>query len=513
MLLEMQEISVEFPGVLAVDDVSISVEPGEVRSVVGENGAGKSTLVEVLAGVYPHGEYRGTIRLEGEEKHFIGVSDAEASGIVMIPQEMNMVDDRSIAENLFLNRVLKRFGLVDDHKMLSLAEEYLDPMGINVSPTTLVGELGRAQKQMVAIASALSKDVKVLILDEPTATLSGHESELLFGQIAKVAAQGIACLYISHRLEEVLRISDSVTVMRDGRLVGTHPAAGLFEKGIVEMMIGRKMESFFPERDVNIGETAFAVRGVTVPHPMVPEINVVDDVSFEVRRGEILGLFGLVGAGRTELATALIGHADGGSFEEVQLGDRSVTSVGHSSQALELGYGYLPEDRKSMAVIPNLNVARSISVGSLPRLTTKAGMLDTKREYELAEEFRDHFRIKTRDLQTQIVNLSGGNQQKVMLARLMAQDLRVLILDEPTQGVDVGAKAEIYRILNEAVADGTAIIMISSDLPEVMGMADRILVMQRGRVTGEFIAGQASSQEILEAATLVSNSEEIDHAG
>lgn len=510
MLLEMREISVEFPGVLAVDQVSISVEPGEVRSIVGENGAGKSTLVKVLAGVYPHGEYRGSIRLDGEEKQLAGVADAEANGIVMIPQEMNMVNDRSIAENLFLNRVPKRFGFVDEKKMFSLAEEYLEPVGIQVSPTTLVGELGTAQKQMVAIASALSKDVKILVLDEPTATLSGHESELLFEQIAKVAAQGIACLYISHRLEEVLQISDSVTVMRDGQLVGTRPAAELSEKNIVEMMIGREMDSFFPERDVTVGEVVFAAKNVTVPHPMVPGINVVDDVSFEVRRGEILGVFGLVGAGRTELATALIGHADGGRFDEIRVGDHTITSIEHSSRALELGYGYLPEDRKSMAVIPNLDVTRSISVSSLPGLS-RAGFLDTKREYELAEEYRDYFRIKTRDLLTPIANLSGGNQQKVMLARLMAQNLKVLILDEPTQGVDVGAKSEIYRILNAAVAEGTAIIMISSDLPEVMGMSDRILVMQRGRMVGEFDAGRASSKDILEAATLVSHAEEMDY--
>jgi len=510
MLLEMQEISVEFPGVLAVDQVSISVAPGEVRSIVGENGAGKSTLVKVLAGVYPHGEYSGSIHLDGEAKQLTGVADAEANGIVMIPQEMNMVNDRSIAENLFLNRVPKRFGFVDEKKMFSLAEEYLEPVGIQASPTTLVGELGTAQKQMVAIASALSKDVKVLILDEPTATLSGHESDLLFEQIAKVAAQGIACLYISHRLEEVLQISDSVTVMRDGKLVGTRPAEGLSEKSIVEMMIGREMDSFFPERDVTVGDTVFAAKNVTVPHPMVPGINVVDDVSFEVRRGEILGLFGLVGAGRTELATALIGHAEGGSFEEIRVGDHTITSIEHSSRALELGYGYLPEDRKSTAVIPNLDVTRSISVSSLPTLS-RAGVLDAKREYELAEEYRDYFRIKTRDLLTPIANLSGGNQQKVMLARLMAQNLKVLILDEPTQGVDVGAKSEIYRILNAAVAEGTAIIMISSDLPEVMGMADRILVMQRGRLVGEFDAGQASSKDILEAATLLSPAEEMDY--
>ncbi len=510
MLLEMHEITVEFPGVLAVDKASISVEPGEVRSVVGENGAGKSTLVKVLAGAYPHGEYQGQIRINGKTQQSTGVADAEASGIVMIPQDMNMVDDRSIAENLFLNRVPRRFGMVDEFTMFDLSEEYLAPVGIDVSPTTLVGELGTAQKQMVAIASALSKDVKVLILDEPTATLSGHESELLFEQIAKLADRGIACLYISHRLEEVLRISDSVTVMRDGKLVGTQSASDLSERRIVKMMIGREMESFFPERDVTIGETVFAAKGVTVPHPMVPSINVVEDVSLEVRRGEILGLFGLVGAGRTELASALIGHAEGGSFEEIRVGERSVRQLNHSSKALELGYGYLPEDRKSMAVIPNLDVARSISVSNLPSLT-KAGMLDTKREYELAEKFRDAFRVKTRDLQTKIVNLSGGNQQKVILARLMAQDLEVLILDEPTQGVDVGAKSEIYRILNEVVAQGTAIIMISSDLPEVMGMADRILVMQRGRLTGEFRASDTSSQEVLEAATLGPHSEENQH--
>ena len=510
MLLETQDISVEFPGVLAVDHVSISVEPGEVRSIVGENGAGKSTLMKVLAGVYPQGEYRGLMRLEGEEKNFSGVADAERNGIVMIPQEMNMVDDRSIAENLFLNRVPKRFGLVDERKMLSLAEEYLEPVNIGASPTTLVGELGTAQKQMVAIASALSKDVKVLILDEPTATLSGHESELLFEQVAKVAAQGIACLYISHRLEEVLRISESVTVLRDGRLVGTELASGLSEKRIVKMMIGREMDSFFPERQATVGDAVLTVKGATVPHPMVPGINVVDDVSFDVRRGEVLGIFGLVGAGRTELATALIGHAPGGRFQQLRIGDRTVRSVAHSSEALDLGFGYLPEDRKSTAVIPNLDITRSISVSSLRRLA-RAGWLDPKAEYELAEKYSGHFRIKARDLRTEVVNLSGGNQQKVMLARLMAQELEVLILDEPTQGVDVGAKAEIYRILNEAAARGTAIIMISSDLPEVMGIADRILTMQRGRITGEFDASHASSQEILEAATLVPHSQEVDH--
>lgn len=509
-LLQLQNISVEFPGVLAVDDVSLAVRPGEVRSIVGENGAGKSTLVKVLAGVYPEGEYSGKILINDQETSFQGVADAEANGVVMIPQDMNMVDDRSIAENLFLNRVPKKFGMVDEHKMFTLAEQYLEPVGINVAPTTLVGELGTGQKQMVAIASALSKDVKILILDEPTATLSGHESELLFEQIANVAKRGIACLYISHRLEEVLRISDSVTVMRDGKLVDTEPAAELSERRTVEMMIGRTMETFFPEREVEIGETIFEAKGVTVPHPMVPGINVVDDVSLSVRKGEILGVFGLVGAGRTELATALVGHAAGAKFDEIRVAERKITRIEHSSEALKMGYGYLPEDRKSTAVIPNLNVSRNISISNLKRLT-HGGVLNKKQEYELAEEYRDHFRIKTRDLQTEIVNLSGGNQQKVMLARLMSQNLRVLILDEPTQGVDVGAKSEIYRILNEAAANGTAIIMISSDLPEIMGMADRVITMQRGRLTGEFDATTTSSQEILEAATLSQTAKEHDH--
>lgn len=500
-MLHMDDISVEFPGVLAVDRVSLSVQLGEVRSVVGENGAGKSTLMKVLAGVYPHGEYTGVIRLDGQEQRFSGVADAEASGIVMIPQEMNMVDDRSIAENLFLNRVPSKRGLVDEKEMFHLAEQYLAPVGIDVSPTMLVGELGTAQKQMVAIASALSKRVKVLILDEPTATLSGHESELLFEQIARVSSQGIACLYISHRLEEVLRISDTVTVLRDGELVDTEPSSGLSERRIVEMMIGRKMESFFPPREVEIGEPVFSASGVTVPHPMVPELNVVEDVSFSVRRGEILGLFGLVGAGRTELATALVGHAEGGHFDEIRIRDERITRIEHPGEAFAHGFGYLPEDRKSMAVVPNLDVARSISLSSLARLVRR-GLLDRKREYELAEEYQEHFRIKTRDLSQEIINLSGGNQQKVMLARLMALDLDVLILDEPTQGVDVGAKAEIYRILNEAAGQGKAVILISSDLPEVIGMADRVLVMRRGRVTGEFSAAEATSQQILEAATL-----------
>ncbi|MBS4206648.1 sugar ABC transporter ATP-binding protein [Bacillus sp. FJAT-50079] len=476
------------------------MKAGEVRSLVGENGAGKSTLMKALSGVHPSGNYDGEIRLEGKTMGFQGVADAEKNGIIMVPQELNLVDDLSIAENLFMNQLPENKGFIDYFNLYSEAERIMKEVGLHVSPITKVKELGVAQKQMVVIGRALWNKVKVLILDEPTSTLSNLESEILFAKIKEFQQRGIAVIYISHRLEEVLAISDSITVMRDGRIIDTKDVEEMNEQKIVSLMIGRDLDQFFPPIVRKSGKEILNVQNFTVYDPKLPGRKLVDDVSFALKEGEILGLFGLVGAGRTELAMGLIGAWDAAAEGKVFM-EENLVKIESPWDAIQSGIGYLPEDRKSLAIIPELSVSKNISVSTLEKLGNY-GMIDSKIELIKNHKFVEDLNIKTASLDTTIKSLSGGNQQKCILARLIAVNSKVMILDEPTQGVDVGAKSEIYNILDQLAKEGKAILMISSDLPEVLGVSDRVMIMRQGKLVSTLIPEETDRQVALEYATL-----------
>lgn len=499
-ILELNSVSVEFPGVLAVDNVNLTVARGEIRGIVGENGAGKSTLMKVLSGVHSKNNYTGVVKLNGEEISFNNVSDAEKNGITMVPQELNLVEELSVAENLFLNLLPGSNGLVDKYSLYKKAEEIMSEVGLNVSPSTKVAELGVAQKQMIVIGRALLLNVKVLILDEPTSTLSNLESEILFNKIKELKEAGITCLYISHRLEEVLDICDSITVIRDGKIIKTTPADTLTEQKVVSLMIGRDLDQFYPDTKRSHGDVKFSVSDFSVYDTKFKDRNVVDSVSFHVRTGEIVGIFGLVGAGRTELAKGIIGAWEGDVQGNLYIDGKEI-AVANPWEAVSVGLGYLPEDRISQSIIPERSVSDNITVSSISTICNY-GVIDKREESSKNYRFVEELSIKTPNLEAKIKNLSGGNQQKAIIARLLAVNAEILILDEPTQGVDVGAKTEIYNLLNELSEQEKAIIFISSDLEEVLGMSDRLLVMREGKLVETLIPEETNRYEVLEYATL-----------
>src|SRR5690625_3601228 len=500
LTLAIEQVSVEFPGVLAVEKANIEISAGEVRGIIGENGAGKSTLMKVLSGVYTKEDYTGIVKLEGNEIDFNGVSEAELNGISMIPQDLNLVDELSVAENIFLGLLPGTRGLVDKKSMYQKTVEILKELDLNISPSTKVIELGVAQKQMIVIARALLLDVKVLILDEPTATLSTTESDILFKKIDELKNAGVTCLYVSHRLEEVINICDTVTVMRNGVIVGTEKSDHLTEQKLVSMMIGYDLEHFYPDRHPNIGQVKLSLENFSVYDPKLETKKLVDSVSLEVHEGEILSIFGLVGAGRTEMAKAVIGAWQGNVEGDIFI-EGHKQEIKNTFEALSAGIGYLPEDRKGQANIPNRSISDNISVSSISDVCQYT-VINRQKELERNSDLFKKFDIRAPDLQTKIKNLSGGNQQKTILSRLLAADSEILILDEPTQGVDVGAKAEIYNLLNELSEQGKAIIFISSDLEEVLGFSDSIQVMREGKLSKKLIPNKNDRYTILEYATL-----------
>jgi ABC-type sugar transport system ATPase subunit len=500
VLLEFEGLTKRFPGVVAVKDAGLQIRAGEVHSIVGGNGAGKSTLMKMLSGVYPHGTYEGSIRLMGRECAFKTILDAQGQGIVMIPQDINMANDLSVAENLFLGKHPNRRGFVDFPSMYRQSQEIIEDFGLNVDPTTKVREIGIAQKQLIVIARAMHNDVKVLLLDEPTSTLSDKECKILFDKVEMLKDRGIACVFISHRLEEVKQISDVITVMRDGMIVGTSDNRDMTEKKIVELMVGRATDEVYPERDRTPGEVVLKVRHVTVRDPKVPAKKIVDDVSFELRRGEILSVYGLVGAGRSETALAMLG-AFGGPVEcEMELKGKPI-GILSPGDAVSNKIGYLPEDRKRQGVVEISSVAKNITIPSLTRLV-KNGTIDARRESGIVSDVISKLAIKTPSPETPVRNLSGGNAQKCVLGRWIAADSEILILDEATQGIDVETKSQIYFLLDALAKQGKAVLFISSDLSEVIGISDRIMTMKNGRVINTTDGKSADRTRILWEATV-----------
>ncbi len=496
-ILKMSNIVKEFSGVRALAGVDIEVRRGEVHGICGENGAGKSTLMKVLSGVYPHGTFEGTIEFDGREVRYKTINDSEQDGIVIIHQELALSPYLSIAENIFLGNEIQRFGVIDWDETNRRAAELLKRVGLNENPATVIREIGVGKQQLVEIAKALSKDVKLLILDEPTAALNDEDSAHLLGLIEQLREQGITSIIISHKLKEIRRIADRVTIIRDGATIDsidmTEPDAT--EGRIIRAMVGRELSSMFPPREAVIGEEKLRVENWTVYHPADPSRKVVDDVSFHVRAGEIIGFAGLMGAGRTELAMSIFGRSYGTNIsgEVYKSGQRISTKT--INESIKNGLAYTTEDRKHLGLNLIGDIQANISAAAAKKVA-RWGIVDGIKENGVAEGYRKSMNIKTASVATPTGKLSGGNQQKVVLSKWLQTDPDVLFLDEPTRGIDVGAKYEIYGLINKLVEQGRAVVVISSELPELLGLADRIYTISEGRLTGE-VSKENASQELL----------------
>ncbi|MFE1788361.1 multiple monosaccharide ABC transporter ATP-binding protein, partial [Streptomyces sp. NPDC059525] len=492
-----------FPGVKALSEVSLTVAAGEVHAVCGENGAGKSTLMKVLSGVYPHGGYEGEIYFEGTPCRFRDIRASEQRGIVIIHQELALVPYLSIAENIFLGNEHATRGVIDWHRTLAHAADLLRQVGLDESPHTRIADLGVGKQQLVEIAKALAKKVKLLILDEPTAALNGEDSRKLLGLILELKARGISCILISHKLNEIARVADAVTVLRDGRTIETLAIGpgGVSEERIIRGMVGRDLEHRYPERTPRIGEVAFEIEDWSVRHPIDHRRKVVDGVSLNVRRGEIVGIAGLMGAGRTELAMSVFGRSYGRwTGGRVRLDGREIRTR-TVPEAIGHGIAYVTEDRKQLGLDLGADISRNISLSALGKVARR-GWVDRHEEARIAESFRRTMNIKAPSVFAETGKLSGGNQQKVVLSKWIFAEPEVLILDEPTRGIDIGAKAEIYTVVAQLAAQGKAVLVISSELPELLGLCDRIYTMAAGRITGEVGRADATQESLMRLMTM-----------
>jgi putative multiple sugar transport system ATP-binding protein len=501
-ILEMRGITKRFPGVVALSDVSMTVRRGEVHAICGENGAGKSTLMKVLSGVYPFGTYEGDIVYEGEEVRFADIKQSENAGIAIIHQELALIPELSITENLFLGNEPGRFGVINWVGAQKRARELLHLVGLDEDPDTKIKTLGVGKQQLVEIAKALHKDVKLLILDEPTAALNEAESQHLLDLIGEFRDSGMTSIMISHKLNEIERIADSITIIRDGKTVETLDvsAGGVDEDRIIRGMVGRSLESRFPERTPNIGEKFFEVRNWTVQHPVDPDRLVCKNEDFFVRRGEIVGFAGLMGAGRTELAMSVFGRSYGTYLSGEIVKDGEEIKLANVHDAIHHGLGYVSEDRKTLGLNLLDSIKRATVSARLDKIS-KGGVVDDLKEYEVAEQYRKLLRTKANTVDESVGKLSGGNQQKVVLAKWMFTDPDILILDEPTRGIDVGAKFEIYNIINQLAAQGKGIVLISSELPELLGMSDRIYTIFEGQITNVLSADEANPESLMVSMT------------
>ena len=501
-ILEMRGITKTFPGVKALEDVNLAVRRGEIHAICGENGAGKSTLMKVLSGVYPAGSYDGEIVYDGQPVRFNGIRDSEHVGIVIIHQELALVPYLSIAENMFLgNERRGRGGLIDWNKANAEAARLLAEVGLHENPVTPVGQLGVGKQQLVEIAKALSKDVRLLILDEPTAALNDNDSAHLLDLMRRLRERGITSIMISHKLGEITAVSDNVTVIRDGKTVETLSlhAGEVTQERIIRGMVGRDLESYYPERESHPGEEVLRVEDWTVWHPS-QERKVVDGANFTVRAGEVVGIAGLMGAGRTELAMSVFGRAYGRHITGRMFVHGKEVRPKNVAEAIDAGIAYATEDRKHYGLNLIEDIRRNVSAAALNKLASK-GFVNGNEEIKVAEGYRKSMNVRAPSVASVVGKLSGGNQQKVVLSKWLYTDPEVLILDEPTRGIDVGAKYEIYTIINRLVAAGKAVLVISSELPELLGICDRIYTLSAGRITGEVPVGQATQENLMELMT------------
>jgi putative multiple sugar transport system ATP-binding protein len=494
----MYNITKTFPGVKALDNVNLVVEAGEIQALVGENGAGKSTLMKVLSGVYPHGSYAGEIFFQGQECRFRNITDSEKLGIVIIHQELALIPTLSIAENLFLGHERAKRGVVSWNETMAMAQELLQKVGLTESPNTLVDDIGVGKQQLVEIAKALVKKVKLLILDEPTASLNESDSEALLQLLLQFKAQGISSILISHKLNEVAEVADTITVLRDGTTIETLNCHKdhITEARIIRGMVGRDLTHRFPPRTPNIGETIFEVRDWTVHHPIHPDRKVVDRANFHVGKGEVIGIAGLIGSGRTELVMSIFGRSYGTRISGGVYKHGKVVDVTTISKAIANGIAYATEDRKTYGLVLIEDVKNNITLANL-EVVAHNTVINQPQELVIANKYRESLNIRCSNVLQKTLNLSGGNQQKVVLSKWLFANPEVLLLDEPTRGIDVGAKYEIYTIINQLASEGKAIVVVSSELPEILGLCDRIYVMSEGKIIAEMLAAQASQEAIM----------------
>ncbi len=496
-LLEATDISKAFPGVQALQGVSIQIRAGRLTALLGENGAGKSTLMNILAGVFPPDT--GSIRLRGQAVHFRNTREAQAAGIAIIFQELNLIPQLSIAENIFLGREpVTRLGTIDYPKINRDARKLLRELECDLEPTALVRNLRVGQQQIVEIAKALSLDAKVIIMDEPTSAITEHEVEILFRLIKRLKKAGAGIVYITHKLEELFEIADDVTVFRDGCLIGNEPLNSLERSTMIQMMVGRDLTDLYPKTKHHTGEELLRVENLNLESPGSNDRRLVDNVSFSLHKGEVLGIFGLMGAGRTELLEAIFGLHPNATSGSIKLNART-QRIRSPRDAIQAGIALAPEDRKGQGLILKMSVGENASLPSL-RHCEEAGFISQRKETKQNDHFVERLRIKTPSQRQIIRNLSGGNQQKVVLAKWLSTNPKILLLDEPTRGIDINAKKEIYRLIDELTQSGLAVVMVSSELPEVLAISDRILVMCEGQKRVEYDREQATEERIMEAA-------------
>lgn len=501
-ILEMKQITKEFPGVKALDNVNFKVKRGEIHCLVGENGAGKSTLMKVLSGVYPHGTYSGDIVYNGEVQNFKKISDSEEKGIVIIYQELALIPELSIYENIFFGHEILKGKSIDWNETIVRAAEMLEKVGLKADPSMKIKNLGVGNQQLVEIAKALSKNVKLLILDEPTASLNEDDSQNLLNLIRELKAQGVTCIMISHKLREITAIADTITVLRDGATICSLDAneRTIEEAEIIKHMVGREMDNIYPKREKHeFGDVALELKDWTVFDP-VKNREILHKVNINVRRGEIVGIQGLMGAGRTELALSMFGNPTKYKLTGGELYmDGKKVNFKHPKEAIKSGLAYVSEDRKGNGLILMQDIRYNTTIANLEALVEGIAINENE-EINVANSYKKSINIKAPSIEQKVGNLSGGNQQKVQIAKWMFAKPQVLILDEPTRGIDVGAKYEIYSLMNKLVDEGMSIIMISSELPEVLGMSDRLYVMSEGTITGELLAEDASEEKVMAMA-------------
>lgn len=506
ILLEMKNITKTFPGVKALDNVNLQVEEGEIHALVGENGAGKSTLMNVLSGIYPYGTYEGDIIYDGEVCKFVDIKDSEAKGIVIIHQELALIPYMTIGENMFLGNERGHKYKINWNETNDRAMELLKTVGLKETPQVLIKDIGVGKQQLVEIAKALAKNAKLLILDEPTASLNEDDSQALLELLLKFKKEGMTSIIISHKLNEIAYVADKITVIRDGSTIETldKKTDDISEGRIIKGMVGREISDRFPKRTKKIGEVMMEVKNWNVYHPLYMERKVVDNVSINVRKGEVVGISGLMGAGRTELAMSLFGKSYGNNISGQLFINGQEVHLDSVQEAIKHKLAYVTEDRKGNGLILSNPIKINTTLANLDAIS-KHTVIDKDKEYEVAVDYKEKLKTKCPTVEQNVGNLSGGNQQKVLLAKWMFADPDVLILDEPTRGIDVGAKYEIYCIINQLVAEGKSVVMISSELPEILGMCDRVYVMNEGKIVGE-LAGEEATQELIMSHILKASS-------
>lgn len=498
IVLEMRHVTKRFPGVIALDDVNMDLRKGEILGICGENGAGKSTLMKVLSGSYSNREYEGEIMINGEVQRFENVSMAQKAGIEMVYQEMNMMLDGSVAENLFVGNLPGKGGLVDYKTLYADTRRLLERIHLDVDPAKPVRPLNSGQMQMLSLMRAVAKNPKILVLDEPTTALTDSEVEIMMALLNELRSAGVSCIYISHKLDEIYRLCDRVLVLRDGHTISCYEIGDVVEATLIEEMVGRKVENLYPKVSHVQDEEVFRVEHLSVPHPHIRGRYIVEDISFCLKKGEILGIGGLVGAGRSESLGAIFGQYTKNVKKQVFIEGKEV-QIQSPKDAIEHGIGFVTEERKRNGIIWMLSIRENIAVASLEKLSDH-GIVNEKREKESISGLSKQLRIKAPSMETRLIQLSGGNQQKVILAKWLLNNPKILFMDEPTKGIDVGTKADFYRLMSELTEQGVSIVMVSSDMPELVSMSDRVIVISNGHITGELQKEEINEINVMKAA-------------